>query len=113
MAAVVGGVRLPLPAGPRVNGERYRGQGVDDHASGEARPQEEMEKGDVPLLGGADPGESAPALKWAMFGHGGSPRASEVGAERRTTGCPCEHAWHAGWYPIGRARFVAGSLRTG
>ena len=36
-----------------------------------ARPQEEMEKGDVPLLGGADPGESAPALKWATFRHWG------------------------------------------
>ena len=33
-----------------------------------ARPRDEMEKGDVLLLGGADPGESVPALKWAMFG---------------------------------------------
>ena len=33
-----------------------------------ARPQEEIEKGDVLLLGGADPGEPAPALKRAMFG---------------------------------------------
>ena len=122
MAAVVGGVRHPLPAAPRVNGGRYRGQGVGNRVSGvpragadaacraptktehrpiqkrtgpapnialfmrrrsaargprrswragpRARPLEEVAKGDVPPLGGADPGEYAPALKRAMFGRG-------------------------------------------
>ena len=34
--------------------------------SGPARPQEEMEKGDVPLLGSADPGEPAPGVSFGV-----------------------------------------------
>ena len=65
------------PARPRAEHRPFHAATVgpvQDHGGpvGRAatRPQAEMEKGDVPLLGGADPGESAPALKWAMFGRG-------------------------------------------
>ena len=67
----------PAPRGPAPNIALFMRRRSARHmvhdgpeGSGAARPQEEMEKGDVPLLGGADPGEPAPALKWAMFGHG-------------------------------------------